>query len=88
MQIYTGKDPVKMKEINQGSRVVEDLVKELENAGRNIPCGNFFTIPELTRKLLSKKTTLVRTIRKNRVEIPSAFTNGKEREINSAIFGF
>ncbi|CAI9721800.1 Hypothetical predicted protein [Octopus vulgaris] len=40
-QIYTGKDPVKGGETNQGSRVVEDLVKELENTGCNITCDNF-----------------------------------------------
>ncbi|CAI9720594.1 Hypothetical predicted protein [Octopus vulgaris] len=42
----------------------------------------------LARKLFSKKTTLVGTIRKYKVEIPSAFPNGKQREINSTIFGF
>ncbi|XP_029648376.1 piggyBac transposable element-derived protein 4-like [Octopus sinensis] len=78
MQIYTGKDPVKGRETNQGSRVFGDLVRELENTGHNITCDNFFTCLVLARKLLSKKPTLVGTIRKNRVELPSALTNGKK----------
>ncbi|XP_029633775.1 piggyBac transposable element-derived protein 4-like [Octopus sinensis] len=77
MQIYTRKDPVK------GGG---DLVKELEIIGRNITCDNFFTSLGLARELLSKKTVLGGTIRKNRVELPSASTNGKE--INNTIFGF
>ncbi|CAI9716803.1 Hypothetical predicted protein [Octopus vulgaris] len=40
----------------------------------------------LARELLSKKTVSVGTIRKNRVELPNASTNGKE--INNTIFGF
>ncbi|CAI9717033.1 Hypothetical predicted protein [Octopus vulgaris] len=88
MQIYAGKDPVKGRETNQSSRVVEDLVKELENNDRNITCDNCFTRLVLARKLLSKKTTLVGTTRKNRVEFLSAFTNEKERKVNSTIFGF
>ncbi|CAI9731104.1 Hypothetical predicted protein [Octopus vulgaris] len=79
MQIYTGKDRVKVRKTNQGSGVVEDLVKELENTGRNLTCDNIFRSLGFTRKLLSKKTTLAGIIRKNRVELPSAFTNGKEK---------
>ncbi|XP_029641864.1 uncharacterized protein LOC115216547 [Octopus sinensis] len=38
--------------------------------------------------MLSKKTVLVGRMRRNSVELPSTFANGKEREINSTIFGF
>ncbi|XP_014775604.1 uncharacterized protein LOC106872938 [Octopus bimaculoides] len=76
MQIYTGKDPVKVRETSQGSGVVEDLVKELENTGCNIICDNFFTSLGLARKLFSEKTLSAGTIRKKRVELPSTFTNG------------
>ena len=33
MQMYTGKDPAIGREVNQGARVVKDLVKEIENSG-------------------------------------------------------
>ena len=39
--VYTGKDPTLGKEVNQGARVVKDLVKEIENFGRNVTCDNF-----------------------------------------------
>ena len=42
MQVYTGKDPMTGREVNQGARVVKDLVKEIENSGRNVTCDNFF----------------------------------------------
>ncbi|XP_014767724.1 uncharacterized protein LOC106867382 [Octopus bimaculoides] len=80
IQVSTGKNPVKWRETYQGSRVVEELVKELENTGRNRTCDNVFTNLGFAQKLLSKKTTLVGTIRKNRVELPSDFTNGKKEK--------
>ena len=43
MQVYTGKDPTIGREVNQGARVVKDLVKEIENSGRNVTCDDFFT---------------------------------------------
>eukprot|EP00106_Octopus_bimaculoides_P023046 XP_014790488.1 PREDICTED: piggyBac transposable element-derived protein 4-like [Octopus bimaculoides] len=42
MQIYTVKYPLKGRETNQGSRVVVDLINELENIGCNITCDNYF----------------------------------------------
>ncbi|XP_029639694.1 uncharacterized protein LOC115214803 [Octopus sinensis] len=78
MQIFTGKDPIKGRKTNQGSIVVEDLLKELENTGRNITCDNFFSSLGLDRKLLSKKTTLVGTIRKLNFQVLSQ-TEKKEK---------
>ena len=88
MQVYTGKNPAVGREVNQGARVVKDLVKEIENSGRNITCDNFFTSIPLARDLLKKKLTLVGTIRKNKPELPPQFTVAKGREIASTIFGF
>ena len=42
MQVYSGKDSTIGREVNQGARVVKDLVKEIENSGRNVTCDNFF----------------------------------------------
>lgn len=42
LQIYHGKYLVKGRETTQGSRVIEDLAKELENTDRNTTCDNFF----------------------------------------------
>ena len=64
MQVYTGKDERIGREVNQGTRVVPDMVKEIEKTGRNITCDNFFTSLSLARQLLSKKLTVVGTMRK------------------------
>ena len=41
--MYTGKNLTIGREVNQGTRVVKDLVKEIENSERNVTCDNFFT---------------------------------------------
>ena len=88
MQVYTGKDERIGREVNQGTRVVLDMVKEIEKTGRNITCDNFFTSLSLARQLLSKKLTLVGTMRKNKPELPPEFTKTRGREVMSTLFGF
>ena len=43
MQVYTGKDAGLSLETNQGTRVVLDLVKDIEKSDQNITCDYFFT---------------------------------------------
>lgn len=88
MEVYTGKEVGGRREINQGERVVLSLVAEIEKSGRNITTDNFFTSLALARKLLTKKLTLVGTVRKNRAELPPAFVQSKSRVPASTIFGF
>ena len=88
MQVYIRKSPAVEREVNQGARVVKDLVKEIEHSGKNITCDNFFTSIPLARDLMKKKLTLVGTIRKNKPELPPQFTVAKSRNITSTIFGF
>ena len=86
--MYTGKDPTIGREVNQGARIVKDLVKEIENSGRNVTCDNFFTSVSLARKVLQKKLTLVGTIRRNKPELPPKFTLAKGRVVTSTVLGF
>ena len=58
MQVCTGKNPAIGREVNQGARVVKDLVKEIEYCGRNITCDNFFTSIPLVLRSAEKKTLL------------------------------
>ena len=88
MQVYTGKDPTIGREVNQGARVVNHLVKEIENSGRNVTCDNYFTSVSLARNLLQNKLTLVGTIRRNKPELPPKFTLAKGRVVTSTVFGF
>ena len=88
MQVYTGKNPTLGREVNQGARVVKDLVKQIKHFGRNITCDNFFTSIPLARDMLKKKLTLIGTIWKNKLGLPPQFTVAKGRDITSTIFGF
>ena len=88
MQVYIGKNPAVGREVDQGERVLKDLVKQNENSGRNITCDNFFTRIPLARNLLNKKLPLVATIRKNKPKLPPQLTVAKGRDITSTIFGF
>lgn len=88
MEIYTGKRAGEQREVNQGERVVLSLTEEVAKTGRNITCDNFFTSISLARKLLSKKLTIVGTLRRNRGELPTEFVNAKNREPYSTIFSF
>jgi hypothetical protein len=55
MVTYIGKKPNAGREVNLGEKVVLDLLKEIDAAGRNVTCDNFFTILSLARKLLVTK---------------------------------
>ena len=88
MQIYTAKNLAVGREVNQGARVVKDLIQEIEHSGRNITCDNFFTSIPLARDLLKKKLTLVGTIRKNKPEWPSQFPAAKGRDITAMLLDF
>ena len=88
MQVYTGKDAGSSLETNQDTRVVLDLVEDIEKSGRNITCDNFFTNLTFARKLLQKKLTLVGAMRKNKPELPMEFTVAKGRNVKSTVFDF
>ena len=88
MQVYLGKNGKATREINNGCRVVQYLVTQIENFRRNIACDNFFTSLSLACKLPEKKLTIVGTIRKNKPELPTKFTAAKNRTAKSTLFGF
>ncbi|XP_047106216.1 uncharacterized protein LOC124775427 [Schistocerca piceifrons] len=68
-QVYTGKS-TEGREINQGKRVLQDLVDHLKGSSRNITSDNFFTSFDFGQELLANELTLVGTLRANRKEIP------------------
>ncbi|XP_063226688.1 piggyBac transposable element-derived protein 4-like [Bacillus rossius redtenbacheri] len=85
LQIYTGKS-CDGREVNQGKRVVTDLVKHLAQSGRNITTDNFFTSFDLGQELLKMNLTLVGTLRSSRKEIPNEMLPSKTREENTTKF--
>ena len=42
MQVYTGREKEQDREVNQGQRVVLDLVSGLKKSGKNITCDIFY----------------------------------------------
>uniref|UniRef100_A0A915ENP4 PiggyBac transposable element-derived protein domain-containing protein n=1 Tax=Ditylenchus dipsaci TaxID=166011 RepID=A0A915ENP4_9BILA len=88
-QVYTGRDPQQSREVNQGQRVVLDLLNGLHfMEGRSVVTDNFFTSLSLARRLLSQKITLIGTVRHNRGEVPLSFIAKRVRESYSSVFGF
>ena len=88
MQVYTGREEGQNREVNQGQRVVLDLVSGLEKSGRNVTCDNFFTSISLARELAKRQMTVLGTIRKNKGELPTKLTNTRGRQENTSIFAF
>lgn len=86
MQVYLGKQG-DSPEQKQGERVVKDLSVRLFGSGRNITTDNFFTSYNLAQFLLTKKLTLLGTVRKNRKEVPRELVPSKRAEYES-VFAF
>lgn len=87
MQVYTGKRDGEPPEKNQGERVVRDMIEVIAGSGRNVTMDNFFTSVTLARQLLTKKLSLVGTLRKNKGEIPVQFLPKRDRDVNETLFG-
>jgi hypothetical protein len=86
MQVYTGKKAGECAEKNQGERVVRDMIEVIQGSGRNITTNNFFTSIPLARHLLTHKLSLVRTLRKNKSEIPAEFCrHEKDQSMNHSL---
>lgn len=86
-QIHTGKTGAS-REINQGERVVKDLIVTYKISGRNITMDNFFTSLSLAKHLLSWNLTIVGILKRNKSYIPQEFAPCKSRQALSSLFGF
>jgi hypothetical protein len=69
MQIHTGVVNNK-REVNQGSRVVMEIVEPQYDTNRGVTTDSFFTSVPLADNLMGKHLTLTGTLRKNKREIP------------------
>jgi Transposase IS4 len=86
-EMYLGKEPGKTTK-NIGAGVVHRLSEPWKNTGRNIVMDNFFTSIPLAQQLLVEKTTIIGTLKKNKVEIPAEIKQAKGRVKFSSIFCF
>lgn len=86
--IYSGRQEGDLREVNQGQRVVLELVRKYERSGRTIYADNFFTTLELSLNLMAKELAFVGTVRSNKPFVPPEFLKHKSREVFSTVFGF
>lgn len=70
-----------------GEHVVMRLMEPYFGRGHNVTTDNFFTSKKLSLLLAKHKTTLVGTVRANRRELPSLFTD-KKRALHSVLQGY
>jgi len=67
---YLGKDETHPADMQLGEHVVLKLMEPFLDKGRNVTTDNFFTSLSLARRLLSRSTSLVGTVRMNKRELP------------------
>ncbi|XP_047121716.1 uncharacterized protein LOC124805222 [Schistocerca piceifrons] len=87
IQIYTGMVD-NTQEVNQGQRVVLDLMEPFLNNGHGVTTDNLFISFPLADELLKQKMTLVGTLRSNKKEIPKEFLPNRKGEVHSSMFDF
>ena len=80
---YLGKDPLKKGSNPLSLHVCEKLMTPYFNKGYNVTMDNFFTSLELAELFLSKKTTIIGTIRKHRREVPALENEMKTKQLYS-----
>jgi hypothetical protein len=76
---YVGKQAGADRAVGLGSDVVLKLSAYVYNTGRNITMDNFFSSVPLAESLLSKRLTMLGTMRKNKHDIPQQFLPSKQR---------
>jgi len=89
LEIYCGKQPDgPFACSNTPTDIVKRLVSLIENSNRNLTIDNWYTSVPLADYLLTKKITVLGTIKKNKAEIPKQFLPDKTRDVGSIFFGF
>lgn len=89
LEIYCGIQPNgPFAASNTPTDIVKRLITPIENSNRNLTMDNWYTSLPLTDYLLTKKITVLGTIKKNKAEIPKEFLPNKSRAVGSTLFGF
>nr|CAH7767135.1 unnamed protein product [Callosobruchus chinensis] len=83
---YLGKDETQEQGVSLGTHVVLQLARPFLDKGRNITCDNFFTSLELAEKLKQRKTSLVGTLRRNKVEVPQPVQSGDDAYYSTFLY--
>lgn len=76
------------KKLSIPTQSVIRLVKPIENTNRNVTADNSFSSIPLMKLLLQRGLTYLRTLKKNKTEIPLEFKPNKQRAVGSCLYGF
>jgi hypothetical protein len=76
------------REINQGQRVVLDMVRPYFDSRRGVITDNFFTSIPLAQELFNQRLTITGTVRTNKRAVPNEFLPHTSRSENTSLFGF
>ncbi|CAG7830426.1 unnamed protein product, partial [Allacma fusca] len=86
-QIYTGKEGP-APEVNQGFRVLMDMLNKFLNTGRGVTADNVFGLKRAAERLAEQNTSSVFTIRKQRREVPKDVIQHAKFPLHSSLFLF
>lgn len=78
-KLYTGKEEREKGNLTITTRTTMEIVEPLLDEGRVLYTDNYYTSVELAEQLLSRKTHLTGTLRKNRKHNPARVTKAKLR---------
>jgi hypothetical protein len=85
--VYTGMIS-NQREINQGQRVVLDMVRPYFGSRRGVITYNFFTSIPLAQELFNQRLTITGTVRTNKRAVLKEFLPHTSRSENTSLFGF
>jgi len=90
LEVYVGQQPAgPYQQSNEAVDIVIRLIQPISGSSRNITVDNWFTTFNLAKTLLEDhQLTLVRTVRKNKKELPPQFVNTRGRVEYTVMFGF
>ena len=88
LEVYCGKQTDGPCHQNKPSDVVKRLAESIYRSGRNITADNWFTDYNLVSDLRKEKLSFVRTLKKNKREIPMEMLSTKDTPVYSSMFGF
>ncbi|KFM67881.1 PiggyBac transposable element-derived protein 4, partial [Stegodyphus mimosarum] len=89
MEIYVGQEPKGSFRVeNSPLEITKCLWTPLFKSGENITMDNWCMSYLLAKELLSKKLTIIGTLKRNKDEIPTEIVEKKTKKVYSSIFGF
>ena len=81
---YLGKDPTRSRCTDLPRDVCLNLLQPYFGKGYNVTTDNYFTSLKLAEELMTKKTTILETIRKQRQEVPNTESLMKDKLLHDS----